>query len=165
MVGIWLACGEAPVVSEPGLGDPNPEDRKAALYALEPQGVRDNLWVLIDMAQDDPEPTVRRLAMGLLGPSEDPRVVPLLQEALGNWRDTSGQLTAATALGNVRHQDACVVLVDAWIAWPTEGDALALALQSALIASDPVCNPLMHARKSERPQRIGQVLLAISRNR
>jgi HEAT repeat protein len=150
---------------DPTLLDADPAVRKSALYALGPDDVKQNLAVLIAMAMSDPEPAVRYVAMGLLGTSRDPRVLPVLKAALQDWEDTSAQLTAATALGNVRHPQACVVLVDALVVWPSEKDPVLEAIVSALLLSDPVCNEKLRERKPERPNRIGEVLLAISRRR
>lgn len=163
LTGLWLGCGGGADV--PALEDPDPAVRKNALYALGPDGVVAQLDAVMVVASGDPEPEVRRLALGLLGPSRDPRVVPLLDAALQDWGDTSSQLTAATALGNVRHVDACGVLIEALIVWPAERDPVMEAIASSLILSDPICNGRLRDRKPERPARIGDVLLAISRRR
>ncbi|GEM_PF-5152682 len=164
LAGLIFGCGSG-TPDGPSLEDPDPQLRKDALYAMNPQAVRDQLDQVMALATTDPEPTVKRLALGLLGPSEDPRVVPILRAALMNWEDTSEQLTAATALGNVRHIDACKVMVEATVIWPSERDPVLSGLLSSLAASDPVCNDEMRARKRERPDRIGGVLLKISRSR
>ena len=163
LAGVFLGCGSGP--AGPALDDPDAALRKDALYALGPDGVVAELDAVMAIAASDPEPTVKRLALGLLGPSGDPRVVPLLKTALLTWEDTSTQLTAATALGNVRHVDACPVMIDAFVVWPSERDPVLTALRSSLVASDPLCNEGMRARKRERPDRIGGVLLEISRAR
>ncbi len=163
LAGLILGCGAEPVA--PGLDDTAPGRRKDALYALGPVGVKSQLDAVMAIAASDPEPTIRRLALGLLGPTGDPRVVPLLKDALLSWDDTSMQLTAATALGNVQHAAACPVMVDAFVVWPSERDPVLTALRSSLVASDPHCNDAMRERKVERPDRIGPVLLEISRSR
>ncbi len=163
LLALWLwACGADPV---PPLQDPDPRVRKDALYALGPDGVKAELDTLVALATSDPEPTVRRLALGLLGPSGDPQVVPLLLAALNDWEDTSSQLTAATGLGNVGHPAACPVLVDAYLTWPSERDPVWQTLRSSLIKTEPLCNDLLRERKPERPDRVGSVLLEISRRR
>ena len=163
LAGLILGCGGAPDV--PTLDDADPTRRKEALYGLGPEGVRAELEGVMGIAARDPEPTIRRLALGLLGPTGDPRVVPLLKDALLTWDDTSMQLTAATALGNVQHVAACPVMVEAFVVWPSERDPVLASLRSSLVASDPLCNDTMRERKSERPDRIGPVLLEISRSR
>ncbi len=156
-----LGCGEG--MTGPLLSAEDAQERKAALYALGPEGVAAEFDTLLAMAEHDPEPTVRRLALGLLGPTGDPRAVPLLKRTLEDWDDRSAQLTAITALANLSHPDACEALVSAYVVWLTPRDAVAVAIRDALVSSGSVCKASLRAHKPERPDRVDPILVEISR--
>jgi HEAT repeat protein len=86
------------------LQNPKPDERAVAVKKLAEKYHADDL-PLFTQAARDPVGMVRAEAMGALGKSNDPRVVDLLGEALGD-ADEVVQIAAARALANVRNDKA-----------------------------------------------------------
>lgn len=86
------------------LQSPRPEERAAAVKKLAAIAKTEDL-VLFTQAAKDPAAIVRREAASVLGKSQDPRVVDLLGELLGD-ADEEVQARAAMALAEVRNDKA-----------------------------------------------------------
>lgn len=153
-----LSCGEA-APPPPSLSASSADERKEALYALSPAERREVLPTLLELATEDPDSSVRQLAIAFAGTTGDPSAVPVLAAILQDWSDSGAQLAAATALGNLSIDASCEAMLDALVQWPKPPrDLIVNELRAAIVRSADPCERHVRERLEQHPDTMRELL-------
>ena len=159
-----LGCGWWGGSDGEGLASADPETRLDALLSLTADEVRARSAAVSALASADADTRVRQLAIGRLGTASVQSATPFLGEQLRDFSSVGLQLAAATALGNMASAAACDELLSIYFSWPTSPrDLVAVEVRDALIRTHVHCEPVVHGRIKESPDRARELLSEMNR--